>query len=427
MATNSTKAKNLIALFDNLKSYDQILEELKASNLSDDEKKVSIPGPLNWSSDAQHERINFLKEKTNANFDFLSGEKKFEDVENLRGNIEQYIGMTQIPTGVIGPALIHGTFAQGDFYIPLATSEGALVASYNRGAKATRLSGGITSVCLTETVQRAPLFKFNNLSEVGQFMKWVLYEVEKFQAIISQHSNHAQLIDMRLNMEGNQVIVIFDYTTGNAAGQNMVTICTDAVCQHIIKHTPIKPQLWYIESNYSGDKKATAVSFSSVRGKKVTAESVIFKDVVKNVLHCTPEKIAMYWQASTLCSVQSGSIGAQGHYANALTALFMACGQDVACVAEAYVGITRMEVNTNGDLYVSVTLPSLVVGTVGGGTKLPTQNECLQMLGCSGDYSARKFAEICGATVLCGELSIAAAMAAGDFSKAHRIFGRKKQ
>jgi hydroxymethylglutaryl-CoA reductase (NADPH) len=231
---------------------------------------------------------------------------------------------------------------------------------------------------------------------------------------------------MRLNMEGNQVIAIFEYTTGNAAGQNMVTICTDAVCQYIIEHTPIAPQVWFIESNYSGDKKATAVSFSSVRGKKVTAEAVIFKDVVKHILHTTPEQIATYWQASTLCAVASGGIGAQGHYANAVTALFLACGQDAACVAEAYVGITRMEVNKNGDLYVSVTLPSLVVGTVGGGTKLPTQQECLQLIGCTGEFSARKFAEICGATVLCGELSIAAAMAAGDFSKAHRIFGRKK-
>ena len=427
MATNSVRAKNLIALIGNLKSYSQILEELKASQLTEDEKRIAIPEPLNWSSEAQQKRLNFLKEKTNANFDFLSGDKKIKNVENFRGNIEQFIGMTQIPTGVIGPALIHGTVAQGDFYIPLATSEGALVASYNRGAKATRLCGGITSVCLTETVQRAPLFKFNNLSEAGQFIEWILNEVEKFQSIISQHSNYAQLLDLRLNLEGNQIIVIFDYTTGNAAGQNMVTICTDAVCQYILEHSPIKPLLWYIESNYSGDKKATAVSFSTVRGKKVSAEAVIFKDIVKSVLKTTPEKIAMYWQASTLCSVQSGSIGAQGHYANALTALFLACGQDVACVAEAYVGITRMEVNNNGDLYVSVTLPSLVVGTVGGGTNLPTQNECLKMLGCHGEYSARKFAEICGATVLCGELSIAAAMASGDFSEAHKVFGRNKQ
>lgn len=426
MATGSQKAKQLIALFEKVKSYEQILEELKAQQISEADKKINIPGSISWTAEAQKERLDFLEEQTKQSLPYLSGIKQFTDVENLRGNIEHYIGMTQIPTGIIGPALIHGTFAHGNFYIPLATTEGALIASYNRGAKATRLCGCITSVCLTEAVQRAPLFKFNNLTEVGTFMKWILNEVENFHGIVAQHSKHAQLQDLRLNMEGNQVIAIFEYTTGNAAGQNMVTICTDAVCQYILQKTPIAPQVWFIESNYSGDKKATAVSFSSVRGKKVTAEAVVFKDVVKNILHTTPEQVASYWQASTVCAIESGGIGAQGHYANAITALFLACGQDVACVAEAYVGITRMEVNNNGDLYVSVTLPSLMVGTVGGGTHLPTQQECLQLLGCTGQYSARKFAEICGATVLCGELSIAAAMAAGDFSKAHRIFGRKK-
>jgi hydroxymethylglutaryl-CoA reductase (NADPH) len=426
MATGTERAKKLLALIGNIKNYESILEDLHADDITEVDKNAGVPGPINWSADAMQERVDFLQQKTKAKLDYLSGKKTFTAVENLRGNIEQYIGMTQIPTGVIGPALIHGTVAQGDFYIPLATSEGALVASYSRGAKATRLSGGITSVCLTESVQRAPLFKFNNLPEVGKFMQWLLDEVPNFQGIISQHSRYAQLLDMRLNMEGNQVLVIFEYNTGNAAGQNMVTICTDAICNYIIKNTPIQPQVWYIESNYSGDKKATAVSFSSVRGKKVTAEAVIKKEIVSSILHTTPAAIANYWQASTVSTVQSGGIGAQGHYANALTALFLACGQDVACVAEAYVGITRMEVNKNENLYVAVTLPSLVVGTVGGGTGLATQNECLNLLQCTGEYGARKFAEICGATVLCGELSIAAAIAAGDFSKAHRIFGRKK-
>jgi hydroxymethylglutaryl-CoA reductase (NADPH) len=227
-------------------------------------------------------------------------------------------------------------------------------------------------------------------------------------------------------MEGNHVVLIFEFTTGDAAGQNMVTLCTEAFCNFILSNTPVKPQYWFIESNYSGDKKATALSFTSVRGKKVTAEAVISRKVVKEILGTTPEDIAQYWQSSSVTAVQSGGIGIQGHFANGLTALFMATGQDVACVAEAYVGITRMEVNKDGNLYVSVTLPSLTVGTVGGGTGLPTQRECLELIGCDKEGSARKFAEICGATVLAGELSIAAAIANGNFSKAHRLFGRKK-
>jgi hydroxymethylglutaryl-CoA reductase (NADPH) len=279
---------------------------------------------------------------------------------------------------------------------------------------------------LTESLQRAPLFKFKNLQEVGGFMYWILSQFEKFQEIVESNSRFAKLEDFKLNMEGKHVVVVFEYQTGEAAGQNMVTLCTDAICKYIIENVPTKPLHWFIESNYSGDKKATAVSFTTVRGKKITAESTIKRQIVKEVLGTTPEKIHKYWLSSSVTAVQSGSIGIQGHFANGLTALFMATGQDVACVSEAYVGITRMEVDEDGDLYVTVTLPSLVIGTIGGGTGLPTQKECLKLLGCEGPGSARKFAEICGATILAGELSIAAAIANGNFSKAHKLFGRKK-
>jgi hydroxymethylglutaryl-CoA reductase (NADPH) len=168
------------------------------------------------------------------------------------------------------------------------------------------------------------------------------------------------------------------------------------------------------------------VSFTNVRGKKVTAETILSRAVVGDVLNTTPELIAAYWQSSVVAASQSGSIGIQGHFANGLTALFLATGQDVACVSEAHIGITRMEVNGGGDLYVTVTLPSLVVGTVGGGTCLPTQNECLQLLQCTGPGSARKLAEICGALALAGEVSIAAALASGEFTKAHRLFRKRK-
>jgi hydroxymethylglutaryl-CoA reductase (NADPH) len=425
MSTSTERAKKLIAQFSKIKPFEQILEEIKQKNPEDLESK-SVPGPISWTENSRQKRISFLESEKNISLDWISGKKTFTDTESLRGNIEQYIGMTMVPTGVAGPVSINGTLASGDFYVPMATSEGALIASYTRGARATRLCGGVTSVCLTEAVQRAPVFRFHSLSEVGHFMQWLLENHASFQGIISQHSRFAQLQDLRLNMEGNQVLVILEYTTGDAAGQNMATICTDALCRHILANCPSKPKVWYIESIYSGDKKATSVSFSTVRGKKVTAEALITRDIVKKVLSTEPESIAQYWQTSSVAAVQSGSIGIQGHFANGLTAIFLACGQDVACVAEAYVGITRMEVTKSGDLYVAVTLPSLLVGTVGGGTGLPTQNECLKLLGCQGSGSARKLAEICGATVLCGELSIAAALAGGHFSKAHKIFGRKK-
>jgi hydroxymethylglutaryl-CoA reductase (NADPH) len=247
-----------------------------------------------------------------------------------------------------------------------------------------------------------------------------------FKAITEKTSRYAKLITIKTNIEGNHLIITFEFYTGDASGQNMVTLCTDAICQYIIEHTPVKPLFWFIESNYSGDKKATALSFSSVRGKKVTAEIELSEQIITEVLKTTAVAMAEYWKSSTIGAIQSGAIGAQGHYANGLAALFLATGQDVACISEAAVGITRMELTADGGLYASVTLPNLIVGTVGGGTGLPTQKECLELMDCFGEGNARKYAEICGALVLAGELSIAAALSAGHFSSAHKKFGRRK-
>ncbi|EAY24089.1 hydroxymethylglutaryl-CoA reductase [Microscilla marina] len=369
-------------------------------------------------------RLSFLAEQ-GVSVDRLTSHSGLESPESLKGNIENFIGMAQVPVGLAGPLLVKGSEAQGDFFVPLATTEGALIASYNRGMKACRLSGGITSVCLIEGVQRSPFFKFDNLGTVGLFIKWVYQRMDKFTEIVESTSRFAKLNDLKANIEGNSVILTFEYLTGDAAGQNMVTICTDKICKYILANFDITPLEWYIEGNYSGDKKATTLSFVNVRGKKVTAEIVIPRFVVDKVLKTTPEKIAQYWQSSTLGVIQSGAIGAQGHVANGLTALFIACGQDVACISESSIGLTRMETNTDGDLYVSVTLPSLIVGTVGGGTSLATQKECLEMLGCAGANKAKKFAEICCAVALAGEISIASAMSADHFTNAHQKLGRK--
>lgn len=425
MTTSSEKAKRFLNFLSASEPLEEIFEDVKQKVPDGLTDSLLVPAPLSWTKEGQQKRIDFIGRLLSADISHLTFQRVFNDPDILKGNIENYIGMTQVPTGLVGPLQVNGTEARGDFYVPLATTEGALVASFNRGAKACRMSGGITSVCLTEAVQRTPVFKFETLSEVGHFVLWVLDHMADYPPIIAQHSRHAKLQDVKINMEGNQVLLIFEYHTGDAAGQNMVTICTDAVCQYIVAHVPVKPKHWFIESNYSGDKKATSVSFTTVRGKKVTAEVHIKEQVVKEVLRSTPYLMAQYWQSSSIAEVQSGSIGIQGHFANGLAAIFIATGQDAACVSEAAVGITRMEVTEQGDLYAAVTLPNLIVGTVGGGTRLPTQRECLELMGCYGDGKARKFAEIIGATALAGELSIAAALSAGQFAKAHKLFGRK--
>jgi hydroxymethylglutaryl-CoA reductase (NADPH) len=386
---------------------------------------VHLPGERNWSEAARQERLSFLEQKTGISLSHLAGKEPDPESPDLKGNIEQFLGMTRIPTGVIGPLQVQGKWAKGDYYVPLATTEGALVASYNRGAKATRLSGGITALCLAEGVQRAPVFRFDNLMEVSAFLGWALAQEEAYRQIVGQNSRYARLQGLKASVEGNSVILQFEFTTGEAAGQNMVTICTNAICQFILETSPVKPVFWLVEGNFSGDKKATSHSLAGVRGKRVTAEALVTSRVLEKLLRTNAADMERCWQLSAIGCIQSGSIGIQAHYANGLAALFLATGQDVACVAEAFPGITRMEARPNGDLYISVTLPNLMVGTVGGGTWLPGQRECLQLLGCTGPDSARRLAEICGATVLAGELSIAAAMASHDFSQAHKTLGRR--
>lgn len=350
------------------------------------------------------------------------------DPATLQGNIENYIGMTQVPTGIIGPLQINGRYAQGAFMIPMATTEGTLVASYSRGAKACTLSGGITAVCLEETVQRCPLFRFHNLLEVIDFVQFIQKNIEVLKGRVGQASRYATLLEIVPNIEGNQVTLSFEYTTGDAAGQNMVTICTQHLCEWILVNAPVAPQFWYIEGNLSGDKKAISNAFFRTRGKRVSAEVLVPREIVQRVLKSTPEAIERYYENATLAAIQSGAIGINGHYANGLAAIFLACGQDVACVAEAAIGVNRFEVaphKVGGDLYFSVTLPNLIVGTVGGGTGLPTQSQCLDLLGCKGPGTANKFAEICASMVMAGELSIISALAEGHFTQAHKTLGRK--
>jgi len=425
MSSSSEITKKALRAMSALQNLESLLEDIK-NKTENNPVFEGLPGEVPVSSDGVNRRLEFLSQKAKKELPFLTGRKQFSDLSQLEGNIENYIGMSMIPTGVIGPMCVLGSAAKGDFFVPLATTEGSLLASYHRGVKACYLSGGATSVCLIEGVQRSPLFKFDNLGNLGTFLIWILGQMEAFQNITEATSRHARLTDMKSNIEGNHLILTFEYHTGDASGQNMVTICTNAICQYIVQNGPVQPQFWFIEGNYSGDKKATSQSFANVRGKKVTTEITLTKKTINEVLKTTPEAMAEYWRSSTIGTIQSGSIGAQGHYANGLTALFIATGQDVACISEASVGITRMELTAAGGLYASVTLPNLIVGTVGGGTSLPTQKECLELMDCYGEGKARKFAEICGALVLAGEISIAAALSAGQFSAAHQKFGRKK-
>ena len=344
--------------------------------------------------------------------------------KTYRHNIENYIGTVRVPVGIAGPLRVNGGFAQGDYYVPLATTEAALVASYNRGTQVISKAGGCTSILLDEGVSRAPGFVFKSLSQAALFVAWALSRVDEFKSVVETTSRFCKLIEMKHSIEGNHVYLKFEFFTEDASGQNMVTIATETICNYISRHSPVRPDRWYIEANFSGDKKASHQSFQTVRGKKVAAEAVIPKELVEKDLHATSDQMARYYQISTIGAVLSGTIGMQGHYGNSLAALYLACGQDVACVAESAVGVTRIESLKGGDLYASVTLPNLLVATVGGGTGLPSQKACLDIMGLSGPGKARAFAEIAAGLCLAGEISIAAAICAQEFAQAHRRLAR---
>lgn len=370
-----------------------------------DARWQALPG----AHDARHE---LLDARTHA------------QASRYAANVENFIGTVKVPVGVIGPLRVNGTHAQEDYFVPLATTEATLVASYGRGAKLITSAGGCAALSVSEGIARAPGFAFRALHEAAVFAAWVLGAAPQLTEIAAGTSRYAHLQEIRVSLEGNHVYVILTFYTGDAAGQNMVTIATQAICEYLDSRSPVKPDYYFVEANHSGDKKASAQSALYGRGRSVTAEVVIPAVAVQEQLHTTPEMMAKLFTMGAIGGVMSGAMGVQSHFANGLAAMYLACGQDVASVAESAVGIARLEVMADGALYASATLPNLPVGTVGGGTGLPSQKACLDILGLAGPGHANAFAEVCAAVALAGELSIAGALAAGEFSEAHRRLAR---
>ncbi|MFM8454913.1 MAG: hydroxymethylglutaryl-CoA reductase [Gammaproteobacteria bacterium] len=380
---------------------------------------------LDKNSIEKHWKI--LREQTDLTEEdqaILADGDSLEQIEAYSKNIENCIGTIKLPLGIAGPLRINGLFAQGDYYLPLATTEAALVASYARGSQLITDAGGCTTVILNEGITRSPGFIFKNLFEASQFALWANSQFDIFKQVAEATTRFGKLVDVRTTVEGNHVYLNFDYYTGDASGQNMATIASAAILEHIKQNTPIQPKYSFVEANLSGDKKASALSYLSVRGKKVSAEVRLEKTLVKRYLHTSPETMVEYWRMAALGGVMSGSIGTQAHYANGLTALYIATGQDVACVSESSIGVTRLELTEEKDLYAAVTLPNIVVGTVGGGTKLPSQSVGLKLLGLQGAGKVHALAEVCAACCLAGELSIMGALCAGDFTSAHERLAR---
>jgi hydroxymethylglutaryl-CoA reductase (NADPH) len=340
-------------------------------------------------------------------------------------NIENMIGTVKVPVGIIGPMRINGLNANGDFFVPLATTEAALVASYARGADIASQAGGITAAVIFEGVLRTPGFKFASLLDAGLFVDWVAQSSDALKAAAEATTRHGRLISLEPAIDHDIVFLLCRYTTGDASGQNMVTIATEALCRYIDAHCPVRALYWFIEANFSGDKKSTYLGMMTGRGRKVTASVVVPRALVEQRLHVSVERMLDYARMANLGAMLSGQLGAQGHYANGLAAFYIATGQDAACVSESAIGFTRMEARGE-DLFVSVTLPNVLVGSIGGGTALPSQAALLRLVGLTGDGKAAALAEVVAALCLCGEISIIGAIAAGEFVRAHRKLARER-
>ncbi len=338
---------------------------------------------------------------------------------------ENMIGATQIPIGVAGPLALNvaeGFIAQS-YFIPLATTEAALVASVNRGCKAITESGGASVAVETVGATRGPVFKTSGIKESLQLKNWLDIHFQDLDNIARKTSSHLKLLKLGTSIAGKYVYLRFSFDTGEAMGMNMVTIATYALSQFIEEKTNIKTIS--LAGNFDIDKKPAWLNFISGRGKRVWAEATIDKSVLHSVLKTSAEAIYNVWLGKCLLgSFMAGSMGFNAQYANIIAALFIATGQDPAHVVEGSLGLTTTEI-IDKNLYISVYLPDLMVGSLGGGTGLATQKEALSILNINGKVGdSEKLAQVCAGVVLAGELSLLASLAQGTLAEAHQRLAR---
>jgi hydroxymethylglutaryl-CoA reductase (NADPH) len=393
--------------------------------ITETKERIRIPRDRenDYTNECAATRRKFIRQQTGTHLAHLA-HYSF-DPATLPGNIENFTGVAQVPIGIAGPLLINGEHAQGDFYVPLATTEGSLVSSYNRGMRLLTESGGVKTTVVDDAMQRAPVFVCANALEAREFGRWVEENLSAIRGAAEATTRTGKLRNIQQFAVGPLRYLRFNYTTGDAAGQNMTGKATFAACEWIKNNHLLHPE-YFLSGNIDTDKKHSQLNMLLGRGKRVVAEAVLRGDILQQLMHITAADLDSTRDIQMAGAFLAGSSNNGAHAANALAALFIATGQDAANIAEAHAAITYTRVLPNGDFYWSITLPALIVATYGGGTGLATQKECLEMLGCYGKGKVNKFAEICAAVVLAGETSLASAMLHGDWVTAHEKFGRNR-
>ena len=336
----------------------------------------------------------------------------------------------QIPMQFVGPLRLSGPAIEGDYEVPLATYETPLWPSVNRGARVSmNCDGGIKCTVVDERMTRSVLFEAPDATAAVLAVEKIKAGFPMLGKIVEGTSRFARLIGIHSQIAGNLLFLRFEFSTGDASGHNMCTQAAEALMNHILEY---HPELKYgsISGNYCSDKKATAVNGILGRGKYVVAELVVPAKLCTRYLKTTPEKIAQLNIRKNLIGTMlaGGLRSANAHFANMLLGFYLATGQDAANIVEGSQGLTMAE-EREGDLYFSVTLPNLIVGTVGNGKGLPFVLENMQRMGLDEKRepgeNARRLACLCAATVLCGELSLLAAQTnPGELMDAHRRIER---
>lgn len=392
-------------------------------------KKIPRSNDNDYGLDIIQERQNFIEENSPAK---LEHTKQFSfDPSEMSGNIENLFGVAQVPIGLAGPLLVNGEHAIGEFYVPMATVEGTMLASYNRGMRVIRESGGVTTTVSGDAMQRAPVFVFPSAREARDFGLWLDEQFERIKAIAESTTSVGKLNEIEHYHAHNMVFTRFDYSTGDAAGQNMTSKATFVACEWINKE--FKDLSHYLLSgNFDTEKKTSSVNMLKGRGRRVTAEITIPRDVMIKNLRISPEQMHYGQGISTMSAFLSSSSNNAAHPANGLAALYLATGQDIANIGESNQCTTYNKVTRDGDYYFSITLPALILATYGGGTALPTQRECLQIMDCFGPGKVMKLAEIAAALTLAGEISLGAAAKidketrTNEWVDAHERLGRNR-
>lgn len=409
--------------------FERLLDQL----VSGDRRLHELPGELSASEAARIRRIA-LERKLDVSLARI-GEYTLDAARAASRHCENFIGAAQIPIGITGPLSVRGRYVSPDeeLYVPLATTEGALIASTNRGCRAIREAGGAVVHVEDVGMTRAPVFRSRGIEDTQRFLHWVDENEDRIREVAESTSNHLELLDIRSQVFGSSIYLRFRFRTGDAMGMNMATVACDRVIRDLIEPETGLPCL-ALSGNFCVDKKPSAINFLEGRGKRVWAEVELSGDILEGFLRTSArDLVEVQYRKNLLGSIAAGSMGYNAHFANILAAFFIATGQDVAQVVEGSMGVTTIEARGEDGVIAAVYMPDLPLGAVGGGTALDTQAEALAMIGVNPGAGPRagekgaaamRLAEIVGATVLAGELSLLAALTSSDLARAHQELGR---